>query len=226
MRFDHARWEARFDELRADHHVPGATLAVLAEGEIHELASGVLHRGTGVAATPDSVFQSGSIAKIYTATLVMQLVDAGLLELDTAVSDVLPESGITATVRQLLSHTSGLAADFTLDTGRGDDCLARYADACVGVGLDCPPGVLASYCSTGYNLLGRVVEVLTGQTWDDALQDRLLTPLGLSHSMTLPEQALRFRVAMGTWASWATTRSRRRCGTSCRARQARQAGCW
>jgi CubicO group peptidase (beta-lactamase class C family) len=201
--FDRDYWQARFDQSRARYHVPGAALAVLVDGEIHELASGVLHRGTGVEVTTDSVFQSGSIAKVYTATLVMQLVDSGELRLDTRVADVLPGFEVadddvtkTVTIGQLLSHTSGIGAEFTRDTGRGDDCLARYVEACADVGQDCPPGAVISYCSTGYAILGRIVEVVTGQTWDDALRDRLLTPLGLEHSMTLPEEALRFRVAM------------------------------
>ncbi|GAA4630902.1 hypothetical protein GCM10023196_058140 [Actinoallomurus vinaceus] len=202
-RFDADHWQARLDELRAAHHVPGAALAVLAGGTIHESASGVLHRGTGVEVTTDSVFQSGSIAKVYTATLVMQLVDSGELRLDSRVVDVLPGFAVaddevtkSVTIGRLLSHTSGIAGDFTLDTGRGDDCLARYVEACANVGQDCPPGTVVSYCSTGYAILGRIVEVVTGQTWDDALRDRLLAPLGLGHSMTLPEEALRFRVAM------------------------------
>ncbi|AXB41181.1 serine hydrolase domain-containing protein [Amycolatopsis albispora] len=203
MNFDHARWQRRLDEFRAARHVPGAALAVLVDGEIHELASGVLHRGTGVEATPDSVFQSGSIAKVYTATLVMQLVDAGQLRLDSRVADLLPgfeladgELAKNVTVGQLLSHTSGIAGDFTRDTGRGDDCLARYVEACREVGRDCPPETVVSYASTGYAILGRIVEVLTGQTWDNALRERIFEPLGLEHSMTLPEEALRFRVAM------------------------------
>ncbi|MEU6676905.1 serine hydrolase domain-containing protein [Streptomyces sp. NPDC046925] len=197
------RWQSRLDELRAAHHVPGATLAVLAGGEIHELASGVLHRGTGVEVTTDSVFQSGSIAKIYTAMVVMQLADSGELDLDAPVVSVVPEfatadpeATAAITTRQLLSHTSGLTCDFTYDAGRGDDCLARYVEASKGVALDCPPGTAVSYSSLGYNVLGRVIEVVTGQTWDQALKDRLFTPLGLDHSMTLPEEALRFRVAM------------------------------
>ncbi|MEV4250645.1 serine hydrolase domain-containing protein [Streptosporangium canum] len=201
---DLARWQARLEELRAAHHVPGATLAVLVDGAIHELAGGVLHRGTGVEATTDSVFQLGSIAKIYTATLIMQLADSGDLDLDAPVTNVLPgfavadpEATKSITVRRLLSHTSGLTCDFTLDTGRGDDCLAKYVEAAKGVALDCPPGTAVSYSSLGYNVLGRIVEVLTGQTWDQALKDRLLTPLGLTHTMTLPEEALRFRAAMG-----------------------------
>ncbi|MBE1486145.1 serine hydrolase domain-containing protein [Plantactinospora soyae] len=203
MTFDNAAWQARFDELREIHHVPGATLAVLVDGQIHELASGVLHRGTGVVTTTDSVFQSGSIAKVYTATLVMQLVDAGKLDLDAPVVDVLPEFGTPdpeatkrITTRQLLSHTAGVTNDFTYDSGRGDDCLARYVEAAKEVALDCPPGTAVSYGSLGYVVLGRLIEVLTGKTWDQALQDYLAGPLGLAHTMTLPEEALRFRVAM------------------------------
>ncbi len=120
MTFDSARWQARLDELRAAHRVPGASLAVLVDGNVHELASGVLHRATGVEVTTDSVFLSGSLAKVCTATLVMQLVDSGELELDTPVVSVLPEFATpdpeatkTITIRRLLSHTGGLTCDFT-----------------------------------------------------------------------------------------------------------------
>ncbi|MBN6057710.1 beta-lactamase family protein [Nonomuraea sp. RK-328] len=202
-RFERDHWQARLDELRAAHHVPGATLAVLIDGQVHELASGVLHRGTGVEVTTDSVFLSGSIAKVYTATLVMRLVDEGRISLDTRVADVLPEFATpdpeatrTITVRQLLSHTSGVTNDFNHDSGRGDDCLAKYVEAARDVPLDCPPGTAISYGGLGYVVLGRLIEVLTGRTWDQALKDLLFTPLGLEHSMTLPEEALRFRVAM------------------------------
>ncbi|MET7465640.1 serine hydrolase domain-containing protein [Nonomuraea sp. NPDC005501] len=202
-RFERDRWQARLDELRAAHHVPGATLAVLIDGQVHELASGVLHRGTGVEVTTDSLFLSGSIAKVYTATLVMRLIDEGRIGLDTRVADVLPEFATpdpeatrTITVRQLLSHTGGVTNDFNHDSGRGDDCLAGYVEAARDVPLDCPPGTAISYGGLGYVVLGRLIEVLTGRTWDQALKDLLFTPLGLEHSMTLPEEALRFRVAM------------------------------
>ncbi|WP_082309830.1 serine hydrolase domain-containing protein [Nonomuraea sp. SBT364] len=202
-RFDLARWQDRLDELRAAHHIPGAQLAVLVNGQVYELASGVLHRGIGWPVTTDSVFLSGSIAKVYTATLVMKLVDEGKLELDTPVANVLPEfatpdpmATATITVRQLLSHTGGVTNDFMHDSGRGDDCLEKYVQAARDVPLDCPPGTAVSYGSLGYVVLGRLIEVLTGKTWDQALQDLLFTPLGLERSVTLPEQALRFPVAM------------------------------
>ncbi|ALG12815.1 serine hydrolase domain-containing protein [Kibdelosporangium phytohabitans] len=198
-----AHWQQRLDDLRAEHRVPGAGLAILADGEIHELASGVLHRATGVEATPDSVYQLGSIAKVYTATLVMTLAEEGKLDLDAPVVDVLPEfttadphAARVITPRQLLSHTSGLTCDFVHDTGRGDDCLAKYVEAAEDVALDCPPGVAVSYSSVGMAVLGRIAEVLTCQTWDQALRERVFQPLGLTHSMTLPEEALSFRAAM------------------------------
>ncbi|MER5772128.1 serine hydrolase domain-containing protein [Streptomyces sp. NPDC001985] len=201
---DLAHWQARLDALCAEHHVPGASLALLVDGTVHEVARGVLHRGTGVEATTDSVFQMGSIAKVYTATLIMRLAEAGELDLDAPVVEVLPEFSVAdpeanreITIRRLLSHTGGLTCDFTHDSGRGDDCLARYVEAARGVALDCPPGTAISYSSVGYNVLGRIVEVVTGRVWDQALRELLLTPLGLTHTMTLPEEALRFRAAMG-----------------------------
>ncbi|MEU4162953.1 serine hydrolase domain-containing protein [Actinoplanes sp. NPDC026670] len=201
--FDTARWQQRFDELRRAHNVPGAGLAVAVGCQVHELASGVLHLGTGVEVTPDSVFLSGSIAKVYTATLVMRLADEGKLDLDAPVVNVLPEFATpdpdatkTITPRQLLSHTGGVTTDFNFDGGRGDDCLANYVTAAREVALDCPPGTAVSYGGIGFVVLGRVIEKITGLTWDQALKNLLFEPLGLQQSMTLPEEALRFRTAM------------------------------
>jgi CubicO group peptidase (beta-lactamase class C family) len=200
--FNLSHWQKRLDELRDNHHVPGASLAVLIDGNIYKLASGLLHRGTGVETTTDSVFHLGSIAKIYTATLIMKLVDLGELDLDAKVVNILPEFAVAdsnatekITIRQLLSHTSGLTCDFNLDTGRGDDCLERYVEASKDVAMDCPPGTF-SYSGVGYVVLGRIIEVITGKTWDQAMKDLLLTPLGLAETMTLPEDVLRFRAAM------------------------------
>ena len=87
-------------------------------------------------ATTDSVFQIGSITKVWTATVVMQLVDEGLLDLDAPVVEVLPELRLAdpdvtkqVTMRHLLTHTSGIDGDVFTDTGRGDDCLEKYVDA-------------------------------------------------------------------------------------------------
>ena len=101
------------------------------------------------------------------------------------------------TLRHLLCHTSGINGDFFLDTGRGDDCLARYVQACDGLEQSHPLGATFSYCNSGYVIFGRVIEQLTGVVWDAALAEQLIAPLGLAHTWTLPEDVLRFRAAMG-----------------------------
>jgi CubicO group peptidase (beta-lactamase class C family) len=201
---DVASWRERFDGLARRHGVPGASLAVLAGGQVQALATGVLNTGTGVEATTDSLFQIGSITKAYTATVVMGLVEEGLVTLDTPVADVLPEFRVAdveatrnVTLRHLLAHTSGINGDLFIDTGRGDDCLERYVDACADLPQCHPLGTLFSYCTGGYVILGRVIELLTGTSWDTAMRERLFAPAGLDHTWTLPEDVLRFRAAMG-----------------------------
>jgi CubicO group peptidase (beta-lactamase class C family) len=184
--------------------VPGASVAVLAGGDVVEPASGVLNVDTGVDVTTDTVFQIGSITKTYTATLVLRLVEDGLLALDRPILDYLPEFQVAdpdvtklVTSRHLLAHTSGIDGDHFYDTGRGDDCLERYVESCAQLAQNHPLGATMSYCNSGYSILGRLVEKVTGQTWDAALRERLLAPLGLTHSVTLPEEALLFRTAVG-----------------------------
>jgi CubicO group peptidase (beta-lactamase class C family) len=204
MTIDISRWQDRLALLADKHGVPGASLAILDGDEIAEAAYGVLNIRTGVEATPDSLFQIGSITKVWTATLVMQLVDEGRLDLDEPVVTYLPgfkvadaEVTRTVTTRHLLAHTSGIDGDLFLDTGRGDDAVSKYVDACASLGQNHPLGATMSYCNSGYTVLGRLVEVLRGQTWDTVLRERLFAPLGLDSAGTLPEEALLHRAATG-----------------------------
>jgi CubicO group peptidase (beta-lactamase class C family) len=197
-------WGERLEELVRGDRVPGASLAALAGGEVTALASGVLHKGTGVEATIDSLFQIGSITKVHTATVLQRLVDQGLASVDTRVVEVLPDFRVAdpevtrqVTLRHLLCHSSGINGDFFHDTGRGDDCVARYVQACADLTQVHPLGATMSYCNSGFVVLGRVIERLTGKVWDAALAEDLVAPLGLTHTWTLPEDVLRFRAAMG-----------------------------
>ncbi|HEU0285799.1 MAG TPA: serine hydrolase domain-containing protein, partial [Nocardioidaceae bacterium] len=88
---DTAYWRARLTDAIAKYKVPGAAMGILRDGQIVDVAAGVLSKTTLVDATPDSVFQIGSISKVWTTTLLMQLVDEGKLTLDTPVVEVLPE---------------------------------------------------------------------------------------------------------------------------------------
>jgi CubicO group peptidase (beta-lactamase class C family) len=100
-------------------------------------------------------------------------------------------------MRHLLTHTSGIDGDVFTDTGRGDDCLEVYVAGLRDVGQNHPLGVTWSYCNSGFSLAGRVIERLTGGTWDDAVRQRLVKPLGLTGTVTLPEEALLHRAAVG-----------------------------
>jgi CubicO group peptidase (beta-lactamase class C family) len=200
---DAAYWRSRLAALIARHGVPGAALGILRDGRIIDVAAGVLNRRTHVAATPDSVFNLGSITKVWTATMIMQLVDEGALSLDTPVVRVLPEFAVAdaaataaITVRHLLSHTSGID-DMYAETGRGDDCVARYVAKLRDLPQVRPVGATFSYSNAGIVVAGRIVEVLTGQTWDAALRERVVGPLGLTATVTLPEEAILHRVAVG-----------------------------
>lgn len=164
---DQAHWQSRLDELARKHGVPGAQLGILRLGadggdELVTAATGVLHAGTGQPAGTDSVWQIGSISKVWTATVIMQLVDEGRFALDTPVAKILPgfalrDPEITAavTVWHLLTHTSGIDGDLFTDTGRGDDALEKYVALLADTAQNHPIGATWSYCNAGYSLLGR-----------------------------------------------------------------------
>jgi CubicO group peptidase (beta-lactamase class C family) len=196
--------QSLLEELTRKHKVPGAALAVLDGDEVSEVATGVINKNTGVETTTDTVFQIGSITKVFTTMLVMQFVDEGKIELDKPVRDYLPELKFadpeateSITVRQLLCHTSGVDGDHFEDTGRGDDCVKEYVASCAILPQTSAPGTLFSYCNAGFVVAGRLVEQLSGQTWDVALKERLLGPLGTQRTVTLPEEAILHRAALG-----------------------------
>ncbi|GAA0588668.1 beta-lactamase family protein [Kribbella sandramycini] len=192
-------WSVRLSELATTAAVPGAVLGIWADGELTVVPYGVLNTATGVETTADSVFHLGSVTKPWTATMIVQLVAEGRLQLDDAVVKLLPGAPIDprVTVRQLLTHTSGIDGDVFTDTGRGDDCVERYVELLGAAELLFEPGTAYSYCNAGYVVLGRIIEVLDGRGWDASLRARLIEPLGLTKTCTLPEEAILHRAAVG-----------------------------
>src|SRR6478735_2058248 len=197
MSFTHTELEKKLAELIDKHHVPGAQLAVLDGDTVTEVAAGVLSLRTGCPATADSLFLPGSIGKLYTATLVLMLADEGLVDLDQPVRSYLPDFEVrdqhardTVTVRDLLRHTSGFDGDVFIDTGRGDDALPRYMDEIRDLPQICEPGKIWSYSNSGYSILGRLVEVVSGTVFETALRERLFEPLGLQSTVAFPEEVI------------------------------------
>jgi CubicO group peptidase (beta-lactamase class C family) len=196
--------QAALDALAKQHKVPGASLGILQGNEVVVLATGVANRNTGVPVTPSTLFQIGSNTKIYTATLVMQLVDEGLIDLDAPVKRYLKDWQLAdakardaITVRHLMTHTSGIEGDYFDDFGRGDDGLEKLIASLKDIGTVYPPGELWSYCNTGWSMLGRIVEVLRGAPYHKVLRDRLLTPIGAPATTVLMEEMLAHSCAVG-----------------------------
>lgn len=189
--------------------IPGAGFAASQDGElIVNVAAGVANVDTGLAATDATIWQPGSIGKTYTAVLVMQLVDEGRLDLDQPVVSYLPDVRFadehatrTITVRQLLCHTGGIDGDRIDETGalfgRGDDAVTRYVDSLADLAQIVEPGRLWSYCNAGYVVLGRIVEVLRGMTFERALREHLLQPAGLNNTFSFAEEVIQRNAAAG-----------------------------
>ncbi|WP_242923070.1 serine hydrolase domain-containing protein [Caulobacter sp. CCUG 60055] len=203
-----ARIQRRLSECLADNavltEVPGAAAAIWIDDRLYEAATGVLSVDTRVPVTADSVFQIGSITKMLTATLVMQLVDQGLIDIDRPVVSYLPEFCVadaeataTVTPRQLLSHMSGVEGDLFLDTGDDDSALQRYVAAGQSLTQIHAPGRAVSYCNFGYSVLGRLIERMTGLSWAAALRERLVVPLGARRLLTRLDEVVKERVAVG-----------------------------
>jgi CubicO group peptidase (beta-lactamase class C family) len=195
---------ALLGEVVTAHGVPGAACGVLLDGDTEIVAHGVANVGTGVAVTPDTLFQIGSITKLYTTTLVLQAHSAGVLALDEPVRAQLQEFSVAdpgatleITPRHLLTHTSGIAGDHLHDTGANQDALMRYVATLAALGQVHAPDEAYSFCNTGFGVLGRLIEVTTGETFDQALRHRLVRPLGCASTLTFPRHLLLRRVAAG-----------------------------
>lgn len=187
--------------LVADSGVAGASVAVLHDGEIVTAAAGTANLRTGVEATTGTLFQIGSVTKIWTTTLVMRLVDEGLVDLDAPVTRYLPEFRTSApadvTVRQLLNHTAGFEGDAFKDTGLNPDAVERFvAEILPEARQALAPGTLFSYNNGGFVVLGRIVEVLRGTTWARAVREEIADPLGLTVAIGAGE-AILHRAAVG-----------------------------
>ncbi|MGH9113251.1 MAG: serine hydrolase domain-containing protein [Acidimicrobiales bacterium] len=218
------RLDAHLAELAGQHGVPGAVCGVLSDDQTAIATWGLANAATRVEVTPDTLFQIGSITKLYTTTLLLQAEAAGIVSLDEPVRAQLqefsvadPAATIEITPRHLLTHTSGIEGDHLIDTGWNDDALARYVATLAALRQIHPTDQGYSFCNTGFGVAGRLLEVATGEHFDRALRRRLARPLGCESTITLPQHALLQRVAAGhlhvpgqtarRQARWSLTRS-------------------
>ncbi len=180
-------------------HLPGLSIGIVRDQDL------VWSKGYGfrnveqkIPATPETLYRLGSVSKLFTSTAILELRDAGKLGLDDPVAKYLPEfakvknpfaGSPPVTIRDLLTHTSGLPRDTdipywtTHDFPQRPALMASLAD----LTLLHPPGAVYHYSNLGMGLLGQVVAAVSGQPYGDYLREHIFTPLGMTHSTAAPD---------------------------------------
>ncbi len=188
-------------------HIPGASLAIV-EGNriVHQRGFG-LARPAGEAPTPQTPFFIGSLTKSITALAVMQLVEAGKVELDAPIQRYLPwfrvadpKASAQMTVRHLLNQTSGfsfMASQLILaELDNRPGATERQVRALSRLKTN-PVGEKWAYCNVNFNILGLIIEVVSGESYADTIQNHIFNPLQMSHSYCSKAIAQQNGLAMG-----------------------------
>lgn len=199
-----AELAGRLAELAEQHGVPGVAAGVYHRGAEHYACHGVTSVENPLPVDEHTRFQIGSTGKTFTATALVRLAEQGRLDLDAPVRRYLPafrvaDEDVSArvTVLQLLNHTAGWDGDFFADTGAGDDALASYVELMRDLPQQSPLGGEASYNNAAVCLAGRVVEVVTGSTYEAAVRELVLEPLALDDTGFHAEDTITHRFAVG-----------------------------
>ena len=210
-----------------EQNIPGVSLAVMRNGKIIKATGyGLANVELNVPVTPQMVFNPASLAKAFTATAVMMLVEAGKVGLDDKVSKYLPEAPATwndITIRRLLTHTSGLRDYFGEDGDpkydfhqdfTEDELVRKFAAQTMRF----PAGEQWRYNNAGYVILGVVIHRVTGKFWFDFVKERIFDPLGMTSTRLIgtdniiPNRVNGYYLVNGQWKiepwvapSWYTT---------------------
>src|SRR6266487_4141290 len=189
-------------QMQADH-IPGVALGLVHNDQIvHVRGFGSADQG-GRAVTPNTPFILASVSKSFTALATMQLVEAGKVALDAPVQRYLPwfrvaDSVASAriTVRHLLSQTSGLPAS-SCEPDPATMSLEQFVRGLGTVVLDRPVGSRYNYCNANYNVLGLIVQTVSGQPYGTYIEQHIFAPLQMHHSFALEQEARRDGLAQG-----------------------------
>lgn len=188
----------------AEFAVPGIAVGIWHQGREIYASHGVTSVANPLPVDEDTIFTLGSTTKSFTATALVILAEQGKVDFDAPVRRYLPDlrladerAAATITVGNLLNHTAGLDTWMLRDTGDGDDALKTYVDHLDELTLIGEPGERASYSQAGYNLLGRVIEVVTGKTYEQAIADLLFEPLGLENTTFFAAEAMTRKFSLG-----------------------------
>src|SRR5215470_15514650 len=189
------------------HHIPGLALLVSRDAQpIRTQGYGFSNVELQVPVKPETVFQSGSVGKQFTATAIMMLVEEGKLSLDDPLTRFFPggpPAWKKVTIRELLSHTAGFTDYPKTFNFRKDYTEAELLKIVEGIPLAYEPGTKWSYANLGYLTLGLVIHKVAGEFYGDFLQQRIFQPLGMTTTRIIneadiiPNRAAGYRLVKG-----------------------------
>ena len=194
------RVDAFVESVRKEQKVPGLAVAVLRDGQlVRAKGYGLANIELDVPVKPETIFQTGSVGKQFTATAVMMLVQEGKVGLDDKVSKYFagtPAAWKDITVRNLLTHTSGIPEYTDTKNAKVKELFNLRADytedelyqRLIRIPLDFEPGTKWKYSNSGYLLLGVLIHKVTGEFYGDFLQERIFRPLGMSTTRIISEE--------------------------------------
>jgi CubicO group peptidase (beta-lactamase class C family) len=177
--------------------VPGVAVGIWHKGRDHTAGFGITSVEHPLPVTPDTLFQTGSISKTFTGTLLMMLAERGKVDLDAPVRKYIKDFKLQdeevakkVTVRHLLTHMGGWVGDYFNDFGNGDDALEKMVEDIAKLPQVQPLGEIWSYNNTGFNIAARIIEIVTRKPYEQAAQEMLFDPLGLDMTFFYPSDIL------------------------------------
>ena len=177
--------------------VPGVAIGIWHKGREHAAGFGITSVEHPLPVTPDTLFQTGSISKTFTGTLLMMLAEQGKVDLDAPVRKYIKDFRVQdenvskkVTVRQLLTHMGGWVGDYFNNFGDGDDSLEKAVNDLARLPQVQPLGTIWSYNNTGFNVAARIIEIVTKKPYEQSVQEMIFDPLGLDMSFFYPSDIL------------------------------------
>ncbi|OMD03578.1 serine hydrolase domain-containing protein [Paenibacillus sp. FSL R5-0636] len=193
---------ALLDDARRISGVPGMSISILADDEMFYFSSGYADRKSGLSASENTLYELASVSKAFTGMGILLLEEQGLLSMTDTVQKYLPWFTLkyqgkpvdmtSLTLNNFLHHTSGLTNSRhsqNIPQGNTPDLLQKTVEKLVDAGLAFPPGEQYSYGTVNYDVLGLVIEIVSGQSYEDFMREQVFQPLGLHQTYVYKEDA-------------------------------------
>lgn len=206
--FPHAAQQPRYAELERvvlaeleETKTPGAVVAIV-QGEtiVYQKGFGVSNVETAQPVAPEMLFRIGSMTKMYTAAALVSLAEEGKIDLNAPIGkylEGLPPRLASVTAHQLMSHTAGLADSAVLFGKHDESALAEEVRGYKDSMFFTDPGAIFSYANPGFVIAGYLVERLSGASYSNAVQKRVLDPLKMARSTFQPTVAMTYPLSVG-----------------------------